>query len=298
MSTVFGIGWWGLSSILMSFCNKAAVIHTMAPFALLTSQLLTATFVSVVSCDLKFGKGVGSFAYSVPILFVLMLASSMLALKYVTLGTFVAVRNVAPVVTLLIEAAVLGGVRVDLGSICALLGLSLGTAIYEYNNLHFSLFGTSLLLANMLFGTAERLCQRYFLTNERMETTPSTLTFINNSIGACAVGLYSFYTHANEFERLMAHCDWSVITSCIMGTSLSYSGFYLQTRVSATEFIVLGCITKLVVLALGIVYMADESGAVALCGLVLSLGSGAVYAIWQKRPKRNDVSEEKDLLQS
>ena len=94
---------WGSCSIGMTVLNKMSVSKTRAPVAVVIVQMLATCAMATASGNLKFGAGWRLWAVSVPPLFVLMMVSSMLALKYVTVGTFVVVRNLGPVVTLIAE---------------------------------------------------------------------------------------------------------------------------------------------------------------------------------------------------
>ena len=70
----------------------------------------------------------------------------------------------------------------------------------------------------------------------------------------------------------------AVALSCVLGCAISYSGLWLQRLVTATSFMVLGSITKLVVIVFGILFFADASGPLSVLGAALSVLGGYAYA--------------------
>ena len=64
-----------------------------APLAVVVVQMLVTVGCAIATCNLQFGEGTKLWAMSVPPLFAAMMATSTLALRYVTIGTFVVVRN-------------------------------------------------------------------------------------------------------------------------------------------------------------------------------------------------------------
>ena len=65
----------------------------------------TSLVLVLVPCGIHFGswRDVLRWSLSIPWLFTLMLASSMLALDHASMGAIIVVRNIAPIVTMAIE---------------------------------------------------------------------------------------------------------------------------------------------------------------------------------------------------
>ena len=74
---------WGTCSIGMTLLNKRAIDKTGAPLGVLILQMLATVLVALSQHRrLHFGQGTRLWASTVPILFMCMMGSSMLALKY------------------------------------------------------------------------------------------------------------------------------------------------------------------------------------------------------------------------
>ena len=91
---------WASCSIGMTLLNKLSVSKSGCPYGVVMVQMAVTCLAAVASRNLHFGEGTRRWAVSVPALFVAMMVTSMLALQYVRVGTFVVVRNVAPIITL------------------------------------------------------------------------------------------------------------------------------------------------------------------------------------------------------
>eukprot|EP00966_Prymnesium_polylepis_P157358 3636607-Prymnesium_polylepis.1 len=79
----------------------------------------------------------------------------MVALRYVSVGTFVVVRNLGPIVTLAIESSVHrgSGLQLDGQTVGSLLAVVVGVLLYEdVHAVSFSPLGVTLLLFNIIVG--------------------------------------------------------------------------------------------------------------------------------------------------
>ena len=277
---------WSICSISMTILNKLAVNHTRAPIAVVIVQMLATCAMAAASCDLRFGAGWKLWAITVPPLFVLMMATSMLALQYVTVGTFVVVRNLGPVVTLGVETALHrpDNLRCDLRTTGSLLCIVFGVALYEAKDVKLSLVGLTYLFANLLFACTERLVQRHLLAVKTVDVSKPALMILNNGIGAllAAAVLQSFspyeWHHISHALRHRAGSGLALGLSCVVGCAISYSGLWLQRLVTATSFMVIGSTTKLVVILFGIVAFADANGMLSIIGAGFSIAGSYGYA--------------------
>jgi drug/metabolite transporter (DMT)-like permease len=276
----------------MTLLNKLAVSKTRAPVAVVIVQMLATCLVAAASCDLQFGNGWRQWAVSVPLLFVLMMVSSMLALQYVTVGTFVVVRNLGPVFTLFVETAihrpdklaVEGSVLPDWRALASTTAIALGVWMYEAHDVQFSAAGLFFLLLNLVLACAERMLQRHFLAVQKVEVSKPALMLLNNGIGA-ALALVVLLVMSPKEAKLLYHAmrhkpgtGLAVAASCLLGCAISYTGLWLQRLVTATSFMVLGSLTKLMVIAWGIVFLGDASGFLSIMGAAISVGGGFAYA--------------------
>lgn len=196
---------WASCSIGMTVLNKLAVNRTRAPLAVVVVQMLATCVMSVASGNLKFGQGWKTWALSVPPLFVMMMASSMLALQHVTVGTFVVVRNLGPVVTLGIETALHrpDNLSCDLKTTTCLLAIALGVFLYEAQEVKLSPTGLFYLFANLGFACAERLLQRHLLAVQSVDVSKPALMLLNNGIGAVLTAVAMAGFAPKEWHYLM-----------------------------------------------------------------------------------------------
>jgi len=277
---------WARCSIGMTVLNKVAVNRTRAPVAVVIVQMLATCVLAAASgSKLHFGNGWRTWAVSVPPLFVLMMVSSMLALQYVTVGTFVVVRNLGPIVTLAVETALHrpDNLTCDARTSGCLLAIAVGVWLYEAHEVKLSLTGCFYLLANLCFACAERMLQRHLLAVQSVDVSKPALMLLNNGIGAVLASLVLLMLAPREWHFLshaIRHKSGSglaVALSCIIGCAISYTGLWLQRLVTATSFMVLGSVTKLVVIAFGIVFFHDASGPISVVGAGLSIAGGYAY---------------------
>ena len=177
---------WASCSIGMTVLNKLAVNRTRAPIAVVIVQMLATCAMAVATRNLHFGPGWKIWAMSVPPLFVLMMVSSMLALQYVTVGTFVVVRNLGPIVTLAVETALHrpDNLNCDAKTTASLLAIAVGVWLYESHEVKLSPIGCFYLLANLAFACAERMLQRHLLAVQSVDVSKPALMLLNNGIGA------------------------------------------------------------------------------------------------------------------
>ena len=282
---------WGSCSIGMTILNKMSVSKTRAPVAVVIVQMLATCAMAAASGNLKFGAGWRLWAVSVPPLFVLMMVSSMLALKYVTVGTFVVVRNLGPVVTLIAETVLHNpeNLSLDWRTLASTVAIAVGVWMYEAQDVRFSAVGFFYLLLNLALACAERMLQRHFLAVNQVDVSKPALMLLNNGIGALLALVVVPVLSPKEFHLLYHAVRRSVGTgiavaaSCVVGCAISYSGLWLQKLVTATSFMVLGSVTKLVVVAWGILFFGDAAGATSVIGAAISVAGGYAYARTQSK---------------
>jgi len=106
---------------------------------------------------------------------------------------------------------------------------------------------------------------------------------LNNGIGAALTLLAASLTprEVRSLYRALWHVRGAAsytLASCAVGCAISYSGLWLQSLITATSFMVLGSITKMVVIAWGIFFLRDAAGPFAVAGALLSMAGGFAYA--------------------
>ena len=229
-------------SIGMTLLNKLAVSRTSAPLGVLVVQLATTCVLAIASGNLHFGTGTRRWAMTIPFLFVAMMVSSMLALKYVSVGTFVVVRNLSPLFTLAAEVFLHrpSSLRFDVPTVGPLLAILFGVLLYEHSHsrtLSFSPVGLGLLLVNIVFACLERLGQRHLLAVDTVDVSKPGLMILNNGIGlliiAVGVAVVDSEEYARTWNALSRPADAAlVLGSSVVGCGISYTAIWLQVCAS------------------------------------------------------------------
>ena len=278
---------WSVCSVGITVLNKMVITKTHAPLAVVIVQMIATVTMALASRDIHFGKGTQTWAIAVPPLFALMLLTSMLALDHVTVGTFMVVRNLGPVVTLVIETAVHKPDSLELnwktGSACGT--IALGVLIYEIREISFSFIGFLLLLANLALGVTERIVQRHLLAVSRVDVSQPALMVLNNGLGAIYVLMIVVIMSPHEFHALYHaikfkhHMASAVLASCVLGCGISYAGLWLQKLVTATTFMVVGSFTKAIVILYGILLLDDSQDSLSILGAFLSIAGSYAYVM-------------------
>jgi len=143
---------WGACSIGMTLLNKRAIQKTGAPLGVLILQMLATVLMALLQFRmLHFGRGTWLWASTVPVLFMCMMGSSMLALKHVSVGSFVVVRNLGPLVTLAMEVALHrpDNLTCNMRTAGATVTIAVGVWMYEANDIRWSQSGFFFLVANL-----------------------------------------------------------------------------------------------------------------------------------------------------
>lgn len=166
----------------MSIFNKLAVVHLPLPLTIVAIQMAFTVLALLLlqRSALSFGsrRDVARWGLSVPLLFVGMLATSMLAIQYASLGTIVVCRNVAPLFTLAIERCFRAPFVSSAHTLASLCVIVTGVTLYELTEVSFSLAGMAAIAANMAFAVLERIMQRHLMANEpvRLRLSPQLST--------------------------------------------------------------------------------------------------------------------------
>lgn len=215
-----------------------------------------------------------------------MMGSSMLALKYVSVGAFVVVRNLGPLVTLVMEVALHkpDNLTCNARTAGATIAIAAGVWMYEANDMMWSERGFFLLMANLGFACAYTLGVRHLLHVSEVDVSRTGLVLLNNSIGAGLTVIAVSFSTPGEWHTLY-HALWHVrgaatytLASCAVGCAISYCGLWLQSLITATSFMVLGSVAKMAVVLWGMLFLHDAAGPLAIFGALLSMGGGFAYA--------------------
>ena len=276
------------SSMGMMIFNKLVLRAIRLPIAVCIVQMaftVCALFaLPGLRSSLHFGSLRDAWRWGriVPLLFAIMLVTSMLALKHATMGAVVVVRNIAPLPTLLIEAVSGERVEVDAQTVLALLAAVGGVTLYSRNDIQFSLTGLAWMGANMVACVLERLLQRRMIAVEPIDVSKTGMMLLNNGIGC--VLLLPLLAPFGEVPQLPLFLGLDrgalllLLLSCAVGVSISFSGLAAQRHVTATGMFVLNNSCKFVVIGFGIFVFGEARSRAAVVGCTVAMLSGVWYA--------------------
>ena len=74
-----------------------------------------------------------------------------------------------------------------------------------------------------------------------------------------------------------------IVISCLNGLAISYAGLRVQQLVTATSFMVLTNVNKVLVVTFGVLVLGDPISATSGFGVCIAIGGGLWYAQERKR---------------
>uniref|UniRef100_A0A7S3Z3Q2 Sugar phosphate transporter domain-containing protein n=1 Tax=Lotharella globosa TaxID=91324 RepID=A0A7S3Z3Q2_9EUKA len=231
--------------------------------------------------------------FPVSVLFVGMLATSMIAYEFCTLGTVVVIRMVSPLLGLLVEvffnrAKFVASIH-TFGSLGVIMTGVVLYAVFQ-KGIGAEVLGIVFMLANMFVATGERLAQRYLMAESPVDISDTGLMLYNNAV--CLLFMPLLMLGFDEWKSLsnftaVTPAGWGfIIWSCLCGACISYTAFRAQRRISATSFLVVVNMNKFVVVAYGIVFLGESYQPIAAVGTALALLGGAYYS-WDRSNLKN-----------
>jgi drug/metabolite transporter (DMT)-like permease len=294
---IWAVIFFMITSSSMLLVNKLIMTFWNLPVTITLIQLL---FACVTLCCFPWLLRVGSWhdawrwLRAVPLLFAIMLATSMLALKYSTTGAVVVTRNVAPLFALIMESIGKEKVLVDVWTILALVYTLAGVVLYMMNDLQFSIIGLICMLINMVSAVGERLVERRLLALDPVvDASKMALVLLTNLGGLFWTSFLLIPTQETSDWDSLLHTDEGavrpmyqyvlLVISCIAGVAIGYAGINAQRHLTATSFLVVGNVNKFVVIFVGMAFMSDASSWQAVLGCVVAISGGVLYALARNR---------------
>ena len=133
----------------MMIANKLVLRAARLPILVVIIQMLftcgALVTLPALRNSLHFGsrRDVVRWVRFMPLLFASMLVTSMVALNYASMGAFVVIRNLAPLITLCSEGLIGEKVTIDMPTVAPLLVSLAGVVLYASHDVHFSPLGTA-----------------------------------------------------------------------------------------------------------------------------------------------------------
>ena len=280
------------------FCFVASSVGTFIlnkfVVSLFAAPLLVVVFQCVVTCmifgivqrnAIRFGDWRTTLTWGcvIPILFAMMLGTSMLALDMTTVTTVYIMRNMLPIMSYPIERYLNfpGVPRVSALLVLGMGMIACGTFFYSLPSWRVELTtsGVVILFINIIFTIFDRLLQRKWLYSYDHQADPAkklsvaACVMLNNSLGSvflilAAAGIGEASSASYQHVRSLDVSAWCLLlVSCIIASSLSFAAMAIQQLIGATEMFALQNVCKMIVSGWASPYSTIDW---CLCRLVVS----------------------------
>lgn len=297
---------FGLSVTAFMFCsggmmlvNKQVTMRFGTPLTIVGIQMAF-TVAVLGSCffpTLHFGsrRDAIRWARTISPLYALMLGTSMIALQFSSVGTMTVARNIAPLVSLPIEAAFQEKIETTMWTWVSLLYILVGVLIYLSVDVGVgtSTVGMGFVLLNMIAAVVERLMQRRLIVLEPVDLSKTAMLLLNNAFAIIPVAIAvpfaptslhgkPEYNEYNTWSRLLFVDYFLLVLSCIIGVAIGWTALNAQSYLTATSMLVVTNMNKVVVVAISIVFMGEAKSWLAILGLTIAISGGAWYGLVQR----------------
>lgn len=295
---------WLSASVSTTVANKRLSTAPTGPLVLTLVQIVVAAAISsALTCahacthGMVHGRWSTVWALTVPILFMLSISSSLVALEKVPITSWLVIRNMEPAVVACLEAAV-PSQRAPCSPMgaAALAGLVGGALLTQHPILCAQAVtpGVWWGIASILLGSCTRVWQSWLL--DLVEAPPVALVMYNNLGGSLLLACYLLL-----FDRRHLATLWSprcprdeILLSCVPATFLTFGSLKLQTIFSASQMAVLSCVAKIILICLSFTMLHEPTDRLQQFGIALSIFSCMVYTL--RKPARsrsvNDPDDE------
>lgn len=291
------------TSISMHTLNKVCVSLTGAPSTLTTIQMAVTVIATLVFNGREvLGADRKKLCYwmVVPVVYAGMLNSSLLGYKYLSLCLVTVFRNLSPLVTMTVEGFIMDAEHrptVTMPVVGSLLMMVVGALVFSYGQGAATWIGLALVTMNTLLAIGDRVLQRRLLVSECKDLPLSACMTLNNSLGMLPTFAMALASH--EVDGYEAHhAAWTdpttlllIALSGVMGMGIGFYGLMCQRAMTATSFQVLQNMSKVAVVAVGIVVFGDRMDSPArIGGMALSLMGSAAYG-WARTSESKSVPD-------
>jgi len=270
---------------------------------------------------LRFGskKDVVRWVTIVPALYGGMLVSSSIAQVYATLGLQIVVRNLAPLIALPVERVMNEPIVIDVWTVAAMFTVLLGVGFYVIENMGGAPYhvenekrqsmrdlapGVVLMLLNMVIAIFERIYQRKLIAIEKVDISKTGMLLLNNAFSMAPVALVGLLPPIGDYNwdklqywgtsgpHARAAGDWVLLVlSGVTGLAIGWTAINAQQYVTATTMLLITNLNKVVVIAIGMIFMKEPNGYFAIIGCVIALGGGVWYALARKAVAERQKAE-------
>ena len=276
------IVYYGFCSITMTVGNKFLVTKFHTPLTLSFVQVFIALLVLLypnlrknITYDSWYD--IWRWTRSMSTTFLILLISSMFAMKHISLGTQILLRNLAPLFTAPLEK--LFGEKTTNGydAIIAMISIIPGTILYANEDIHFNHWGAFWISINLLTNSFQKLLQRQLVSSENsVQMSKMCMVFVNNLFSlVCLLPLVYYYEYNKIVNKKFGNIDiWYyglLFVVSLVGICIGYVGIWAQENMSASSMLILVNSNKFIAIILGMIFLGDPHSLKAIIGCSLSI---------------------------
>lgn len=285
-SIISAVTLYCVSGTLLTLVNKAAILVFHFPNLLLVIQN-SITIVLLLAGSLLMPDTFGVLPplttsvvtrwLPLTLMFVVMLVTSLLALRHVSAVTLVVMRNLTTLVVAAADRMVLG-TTFTTSSIVCLGGMLIGAFLYGASDLAFSLRGYIWLIINIVASSSYQIYVKKLVTDG---LGPFGMSFYNNVISLPILCLLSLVSRElieiTKWDDLSVYSLSLILLSGLLGYALSTTAFLLNKLITATSIMVVNNTNKFVVILLSELFFERSLGPVATFGTAVVLFFAWMY---------------------
>jgi drug/metabolite transporter (DMT)-like permease len=277
------------SGTALTLINKLAILAYPYPNALLVLQngvtvlllLLGSYFHSTMFQSMpKITIQIIKSWFPLVLLFVLMLLSSLQALRFVSATTLIVMRNLSTLFVAFFERLVLNE-EIKPMTWFALIMILIGAIIYGARDMTFNMTGYVYLFLNIA-GTSSYQIYVKKLIAQSKELGPFGMSYINNMLSLPVFILFSAYgdelPHYTSMFSRGTYATAVIILSALLGFSLSTSAFMMNKMISATSMMVANNVNKFAVIILSELFVERTLDDVSAFGTLIVMFFGWFYS--------------------
>jgi drug/metabolite transporter (DMT)-like permease len=285
-----------ISGTLLTLVNKLAILAFPAPNTLLLFQngatVLLLLALTHIAPD-RVGGPLPSLTLSafkswlpLTLLFVGMLGSSLLALQNVSSVTLIVFRNLCTLVVAFFERLVLGS-EINTLAIFSLVGILCGAILYALNDIQFSIIGYAWLIVNVSCTAAFQIYVKSLISHLPKDGPgslgPFGMSYFNNVISLPVFGILAAImgevSHLRELIYALSVKSWIIIvSSALLGFTLSTSAFLVTKLVTATSMMVANNVNKFALIILSELFVEQTLVPLSSLGTALVMVFAWIYS--------------------
>jgi len=185
------------------------------------------------------------------ILFIGLLATSLFALKYVTVSTLVVIRNASSLLVAFMEAFYLKKQQLTLELLISLVGILIGSIIYALTDWSFHLLGYFFLVLNLCSTSGYQIYVKILIAEVKL--TPYGMVYYNNLLSLVFFSIAALLWESPfdiEWREISTYTYSVIFISTVFGFGLSLAAFMLNVIITATSQMVINNLNKVALIFL------------------------------------------------